>query len=107
MKRLLEYPNATPDLRAALIQVAQDIPGVRLLDGITDPVGRHADGIELTIEDATDRITFDATNLQPLGIQSTPVGDPEGGFYEIFSTGIVGSTDDRPEGEQWLTPEAV
>lgn len=107
VKRLLEYPNATPELRAALIQVAHEIPGVRPVSGITDPVGRPADGVELTIEGATDRITYNPTNLQPLGIESTPVDDPVAGSYELFSVGIVASTDERPKGEQWLTPEPV
>src|SRR5438105_12707387 len=40
VKRLLEFPNTTPDLRAAVVQVAERIPGVHLLNGVTDPVGR-------------------------------------------------------------------
>lgn len=107
VKRLLEYANATPELRAALIQVGREIPGVRFLDAVTDPVGRQADGIDLTIEGATERITYEPTNLQPLGIESTPVDDPKARTYEVFLEGIVGSTEDRPTGDQWLTPEPV
>jgi hypothetical protein len=107
VKRLLEYPNALPELRAALIQLAHRIPGVTILRGVKDPVGRPADAIELTIEDATDAIFFDPQTLQPLGISSSPVEDPEAETYEVFLEGIVPSPEDRPTGEQWLTPEPV
>lgn len=113
VKRLLEYPNALPELRAAVVKVALRIPGVEVLhdiDGMAAAgasMGRPADAVRLTIEGATDTIAFDPDTFQPLEIDVEPTGSPDEAWYEIFDEAIVGSVDQTPAADGWLTPPAV
>jgi hypothetical protein len=77
VKDLLGAPNATPELRAALVQAAELIPGVHRIDSVTDPVGREGYGLELDIESVSDRIDVDPVTLLPLAIESRLDGQQE------------------------------
>ena len=88
-----------------MIQVAQGIPGVHVVHDVTDPVGRSGDAVQITIEGATERIIYDRQTLQPLSIVSTQMDDPSAVTSDVFAEGIVASSDDRPTGDQWLTPQ--
>jgi hypothetical protein len=106
VKALLEFPHATPEFRAALLQAAELIPGVHKVEGVTDPVGRSAYGLTMDIESISDRLDVDPVTLQPLALEST-LDDQSSAMYEIWEEGIVDSTDAPPSGDQWLTPEPV
>ena len=103
---LIDYPNATPEQRAALAQAAELIPGVHRVDGVTDPVGRSAYALELDIEGQAQRIDVNPTTLQPLAIELTLDGQTSSS-YQIFEEGIVDSTEAPPTGDQWITPAPV
>ena len=101
---LTELPTPTPDLRAALFDVARDIEGVAVSENERDPVGREA--MSLSFSDAKNgamwRLYFDPGTHQTLAWTFT--SDRGGESWEIFESGIVDSSGARPEGEQWLVP---
>jgi hypothetical protein len=105
VKALLEFPHATPEFRAALLQAAEMIPGVHRVENVTDPVGRSGYGLTLDIEGASDEIDVDPISLQPMALTETYQGDSP--LYEIWEEGIVDSTDGPPVGDQLLTPVPV
>ena len=101
---LTELPTPTPDLRAALFDVARDIEGVTVSENERDPVGREA--MSLSFSDAkhgaTWRLYFDPGTHQALAW--TFSSDRGGESWEIFESGIVDAAGVKPEGEQWLVP---
>jgi hypothetical protein len=98
---LLEMPNAVPELRAALFQVAGGIQDVRVVEGSSDPVGRDAVALAFRSEGADRELFFDPETLQFMAkVENYGV---EGTWYLIvIRTGIVGSIDERPEGKELL-----
>src|SRR5918992_322907 len=99
---LLEMPNAEPALRAALFEVAAGIPEVAVRRDVDDPVGRRAIALDLAVGGGDFTLFFDPDTLQFLA----SVEDYGGGaFYRIVeSAGIVGSTENKPQGSQLLVP---
>ncbi len=101
---LTELPTTTPELRAALFDVARDIEGVTLADDEKDPVGRKA--ISLTFSDARHGATwsmfFDPGTHQSMAW--TFSSDRGGESWVVFGSGIVSAAGAKPEGEQWLVP---
>jgi hypothetical protein len=99
---LLEMPNAEPALRAALLEVAAAIPEVAVRRDVEDPVGRPAIALDMAVGDGGFTLFFDPDNLQLLA--SVEDYGP-GSFYRIVeSAGIVGSTEEEPQGSQLLVP---
>jgi hypothetical protein len=98
---LLEMPNAVPELRAALFQIAVGIQDVRVVEGSSDPVGRDAVALAFRSEGADQELFFDPDTLQFMAkVENYGV---EGAWYLIvIRTGIVDSTDERPEGRELL-----
>ena len=99
---LLEMPNAEPALRAALFEVAAGIPEVDVRRDVEDPVGRRAIALDVAMGNGAFTTFFDPDALQFLA----SVEDYGGGaFYRIVeSAGIVGSTENKPQGSQLLVP---
>jgi hypothetical protein len=99
---LLEMPNAEPALRAALFEVAAGIPEVDVRRDVEDPVGRRAIALDMAVGDGDFTLFFDPDTLQLLaGVEDYGPGS----FYRIVeSAGIVGSTEDAPQGPQLLVP---
>jgi hypothetical protein len=101
---LLETPSATPELRAALFEVASRISGVAINEKDADPVGRPA--IALSFSDAKNGITwrmyFDPGTHQAMAWSFR--SDRGGEGWVLLGSGIVGSSGVRPEGDQWLVP---
>jgi hypothetical protein len=99
---LLDFPNATPDLRAALFEVASRQDGVQTIADAHDPAGRNALALELTSE--TEAITwtmyFDPETHQLMAWTSVYDGNPPA--WVILDSGIVDSPGVRPTGSQWL-----
>ncbi len=101
---VLETPYATPELRAALFEVASDVAGVTVTMDDRDPVGRPAIG--LSFSDGEDGSTwtmyFDAGTHQPMAWTFTSERGGEG--WEVLESGIVDAVGRRPTGDQWLAP---
>lgn len=105
VRDLVWFPNATPELRAALFTFAENITGVRRVDGVTDPGGRDSIMLELDYGKYVTRLFFDPNSLQVVG-----TSDAESGFGRsemVIESGIVRSTEARPRGDEWLTAQAV
>jgi hypothetical protein len=103
---LLDFPNATPELRAALFQVAARQHGVGTIMDARDPVGRSATALELASrsEKATWTMYFDPTTHQLMAWTSVYDGNPPA--WVILDSGIVDSPGVRPNGSQWLFPSS-
>jgi hypothetical protein len=102
---LLQDPNGTPELKAALFEVALGIEGVTVKKGMTDPAGRPAVVLEFGYGAGSGEPNdyyFDPATRLLMAI--APVGDP--GNSALYDQGIVTSTDAVPAGDQWLFPEA-
>jgi hypothetical protein len=101
---LTELPTPTPNLRAALFDVARDIEGVTVTQNDRDPVDRAA--ISLSFSDPRNgamwRLYLDPGTHQPLAWTFT--SDRGGESWVVFGSGIVDSVGAKPEGEQWLVP---
>ncbi len=102
---LVRFPNATPELRAALFTFTESITGVRRVDGATDPGGREAIMLELDYGRYVTRLFFDPSSLQVMGTSDSERG--YGRTEMVMESGIVPSTEARPRGDQWLTARAV
>ena len=101
---LTELPTPTPDLRAALFDVARDIEGVTVTQNDRDLVDRAA--ISLSFSDPKNgamwRLYFDPETHQSLAWTFT--SDRGGESWEIFESGIVDASGAKPEGEEWFVP---
>jgi hypothetical protein len=101
---LLETPHATPELRAALYEVARGIDGVTVSENDTDPVGRSAIG--LSFSDPEGGVTwttyFDAGTHQAIAWAYRSDWGGEG--WQVLESGIVDAMGVRPASEQWLVP---
>jgi hypothetical protein len=108
---LLVAPDATPELQAALFQVAEGITGVERVDGAVDPVGRAAIVLRLHTESGTQDLFFDPSTFLVMGSAITLDADTEAGagpFYEVVEeAAFVPSTDDRPEQAEDFFPRPV
>jgi hypothetical protein len=101
---LTELPTPTPDLRAALFDVAKDINGVTMTENYSDPVDRAA--ISLKFSDAKNGITwrmyFDPGTHQAMAWSFRSGRGGEG--WVVLGSGIVDAAGARPDGEQGLVP---
>jgi hypothetical protein len=71
---LLRTELVSPDLRAALYRVAADIPGIRLVGNVVDPVGRK--GVAVTIDQ-----TSATPGVEDPGVQHELIFDPDTGAF--------------------------
>jgi hypothetical protein len=103
---LLEAPNATPELRAAVFDVAAGLDGVTMIEDAPDPAGRPA--IALEISESTDgdlatwRTYFDPATHQ--AIAWTFESSRGGSARVLIESGIVDAPGERPSAAQWLFP---
>ena len=101
---LFESPDATPELRAALFEVASRIEGVTASEGGQDPVGRPALTLELSDVEHGARwsISFDPGTHQAMAWTYRSLRG--GTIWQVLESGIVEATGRRPTADQWLTP---
>jgi hypothetical protein len=100
---LLEMPNAEPALRAALFEVAADIPGVEVIGDARDPVGRDAVMLRILSEGADKQLFFDPQTHQLLANVEDYDRSPI--WYRIVAeAGVAGSTEDRPTPDETFFP---
>ncbi|HEX9410387.1 MAG TPA: hypothetical protein VF986_01640 [Actinomycetota bacterium] len=121
IRRLLDFewsPNAPPELRAALFEVAAGLDGVTRQDGAQDPVGREALVLKLDelvpgVNDQGERteytmrweLFFDPGTHQMMaeavGFDALPVP------FEILESAIVDARGAEPTDDQLLFPKPV
>jgi hypothetical protein len=100
---IAEEPNALPDLKWAVFQVAVGLPGVDVRTGTTDGAGRPASALDISLDGGpAASYSIDPTTSLLMGWGSS---NDEGGFV-VYDQGIVDSTDVTPTGDQWLFPPA-
>jgi hypothetical protein len=105
IRRLFEYPNASPLLRAALFDVAAGLRGVTREDGVRDPFGRAAIALELRNDGEGSHwlLYFDPTTHQPMS-ESEAWGNHAPEPIVVFESAIVGSRGAAPQGHELLFP---
>jgi hypothetical protein len=81
---LLAQGDASPQLRAALFEVAARLDAVELLGDATDPVGRRGIGLALDGAEHRTRLVFDPTTSQALSIESYPIHEGAVGALESW-----------------------
>ncbi|MGL5859356.1 MAG: CU044_5270 family protein [Angustibacter sp.] len=95
---VLSNPGVPSDLRAALYRVAARIPGVDIVEGATDGLGRTGSAIRTVEEDTgiARQLVFDPATGEVLATRQ--VSDDGVVYYEdaITQRAIVDSIDDRP-----------
>jgi hypothetical protein len=103
---LLETPYASPELRAAVFDVASGIEGVTLIEDVHDPAGRPAIALETSERDGNDiatwRTYFDPGTHQALAwaFETTRGGSA----WILLESAIVGAPGERPDPDEWLVP---
>jgi hypothetical protein len=108
---LLRETDASPQLRAALYQVAASIPGVTMLGSVTDHSGRPGVGIAFVSGGTRHELIFDPATAALLGEEDVVVGPPpattQGPAYPVGTvadwavyvrSGVVDSTTAAPGG---------
>jgi hypothetical protein len=97
---LLEAPSAGPDLRAALFEVAQELPGVSTIEDTEDRLGRPALALEIRNDGGRWMMFFDPSAHQLIAWSFTYEGGPAS--WIVLDSGIVGAPGERPRGDDWL-----
>jgi len=99
---LLFGPNATPAQKAAMFEVAEQLPGVDVVQSSTDPVGRPGVLLRLQVQGTQEEYWFDPTSEQLLATRSTLESGtwipsmPNGtvvGMEIVTASGVTDSTD--------------
>jgi hypothetical protein len=102
---LLDYPNVTPDLRAALFEVAARLETVRRTEHVDDPAGRSATALSFTSEQ--DPVTwtayFDPATRQLMAW--TSVYQDNRPAWIVFESAIVDASGVQPTADEWLFPQ--
>ena len=103
IENILGDPNGTPELKAAVFEVASGIDGVTVSTGAIDPVGRPATKLSWSLDGSqTAEYYFDPGT----GLLMATDWSGQSGTYAVYDQGIVSSTDDVPTGDQWLFGES-
>jgi hypothetical protein len=99
---LFGYPNVTPDLRAALFEIAAGLEGIRRIENVEDPVGRTATALSVASTEIRGTWTyyFDPATRQLMA--STWVYEDNPPAVVILDSGIVHASGRRPTGDEWL-----
>jgi hypothetical protein len=98
---------APPKVRAALFEVAAQLPGVELVGEVTDPVGRPGVAVGLTNNGIRREMIFDPRTAALLAERDV-VEDPDFlgidvkpgaviGYQAFLTSGVVDSTSQRPD----------
>lgn len=74
---LLAQPDAPPELRAALFDLASTIDGVELIPDAVDPLGRRGVGVALDTESFSSSVIVDPTTSSVLAFVDEPRGTNE------------------------------
>jgi hypothetical protein len=97
---LLQNPQVTPEVRAALLEVAAELQGSHVELGATDPTGRPAYVISFGNwgGDLIERLYVDPASHDLLAwTQTAEIGDTPFMTWLIESAGLAASTDEGPQ----------
>ena len=103
---LLETPYATPELRAAIFDVASGLDGVQVIEDERDPAGRPAVVLEWSERQNGDvstwRTYFDPGTHQALAW--TFDSSRGGSAWVLLESAIVDAVGEHPDADDWLFP---
>jgi hypothetical protein len=106
IRNLSALPEALPDLRAALFEVAARLPGVERHDAVQDPLGRDAVALELANDGAGGHwvLFFDPGHHQLMAV-SEARADLETVYpFMYFESAIVDARGQQPSDQELLFP---
>ena len=104
---LLQRPNATPELKAALSQVLAGLEGVTVNAAAVDPVGRQAWSVEFENQSETRTWWFDPQSDQLLVKRSTS-SDGRFTFFTVYeASGVVTDTRGTDTAPSFIPPTTV
>jgi hypothetical protein len=98
------FPNALPELRAALFDVAAQLEGATREDDVEDPVGRDAVSLAMTDEDGLEWELFFDPGTHQLMAQAVAFGEGQPVPFLIVESGIVDARGAEPTDGQRLFP---
>jgi hypothetical protein len=106
---LLRDPHTTPTVRAALLEVAANLQGSTVANGVVDPVGRPADTISFGNwgGDTPERLYVDPATHDLLAWTVTSNLEWEASSMSIFvvrDAGVVASSDAEPRPSERTVP---
>ena len=101
-----QYLNATPELRAAMLQVLADVPMVRVEAGATDPLGRPATVLLFHAYDA-DLEVFVEPGTGDFLAMTERFDDQNMGTVVVEAAGVTTSDHTTPEGDQQTVPSST
>ena len=96
-----QYLNATPELRATMLQVLATLPMVQVETGVTDPLGRPANVLRFHAYDADVEVFADPTTGDFMAMTENGVTT-----VIVENAGVVGDDQTRPHGDQRTVPGA-
>jgi hypothetical protein len=103
---LLETPYATPELRAAVFEVASRLEGMTMIEDTRDPAGRPAVALERAEHEdegvSTWRVYFDPGTHQTIAWMFE--SSRGGSVWILLDSAIVDHRGDAPEPDEWLVP---
>jgi hypothetical protein len=103
---LPETPYASPEVRAALFDIASTSEGVTVIEDVHDPAGRQAIALETSERDgafmATWRTYFDPGTHQ--AIAWTYLSSRGGSAWLLLESAIVDEAGALPRPDEWLVP---
>jgi hypothetical protein len=103
---LFETPYATPELRAAVFEVASSLEGITVIEDARDPAGRPAVALEWSERASGDismwRTYFDAATHQALA--RTFESSRGGSAWVLLESAIVDAPGEQPGAGDWLSP---
>jgi hypothetical protein len=106
---LLETPYATPELRAAIFEVASHLSGITVIEGARDPAGRAAVALVWSERESggvsTWRTYFDPATHQPIAWTFT--SSRGGSAWILLESAIVDAPGEAPQPDEWLAPPPV
>ena len=104
---LLQRPNATPELKAALSQVLAGLEGVTVNAATLDPVGRQAWSVEFENQIETRTWWFDLQSDQVL-VKRSRSSDGRFTFFTVYeASGVVTDTRETNTAPSFIPPTTV
>jgi len=86
---LLTDANPPPALRAALFQVLANVPGIKLLGQVTDPIGRTGTGLLIPAGPANKELIFDESTSAVLATLDLPANGGPAYSWRVITDSIV------------------
>ena len=102
----VQYLNATPELRAAMLQVLAQVPMVSVETGSTDPLGRPATVLRFRAYDVDVEVFVDPDTGDFLAMNER-FGDRIENEVVVEAAGVTSTDHTVPEGDQQTAPSVT